>query len=147
MALPLVLVVAHFVADFLCQTDWMALNKSKRWDALTAHVLVYAGVLAMFLVPCVSFNVALGGGLSLFIAVNFVAHWVQDAITSRINARLWFLKMTPCGKGAILWGKPDNRTAYFVDDTGARHWFFVGIGADQMLHYITLFVTADWWLR
>lgn len=109
-----VLLVAHFVGDFLCQTDWMALNKSKRWDALALHVLVYTLVLATFIFPMPS-------EASGWLVVNAAAHFVQDAVTSRINARLW--------------------------QANARHWFFVGIGADQLLHYVTLFVTAGWWLR
>ena len=40
--MPLSLVVVHFLSDFVLQNDWMALNKSKRWWPLTAHVLVYA---------------------------------------------------------------------------------------------------------
>ena len=27
-----------------------------------------------------------------------------------------------------------------------RRWFFVAIGADLFLHYMTLFITAGWWL-
>ena len=27
-----------------------------------------------------------------------------------------------------------------------RHWFFVAIGADQLLHTVVLMVTAKWWL-
>ena len=117
-----VLLVAHFVGDFLCQTDWMALNKSKRLDALALHVGVYIGVVAfiyfLFLKQILFTDAADGWA---FIAVNAVAHFVQDAITSRINARLW--------------------------QANQRHWFFVGIGADQLLHYVTLFVTAGWWLQ
>ena len=122
-----VLLVAHFIGDFLCQSDWMALNKSKRWDALAIHVGIYALVLYAC-VPLVA--IALGvppphGSatlmMPLFALVNFNLHFWQDAITSRINAKLW--------------------------QANQRHWFFVGIGADQLLHYITLFVTADLWLR
>jgi hypothetical protein len=38
----LVMLTLHFIGDFLLQSDWMALNKSKNWDALSQHVLVYA---------------------------------------------------------------------------------------------------------
>lgn len=121
MTIIYTLLVAHFVADFLCQSDWMALNKSKRWDALSLHVAAYmlamAGVVGL-----------LTGGvhtrpdaLVAWVVVNGIAHFVQDAITSRINSRLW--------------------------QANQRHWFFVGIGFDQLLHYVTLFVTAGWWLR
>ena len=48
MTIIYVLLMAHFVGDFICQTDWMALNKSKRWDALALHVGVYSAVLFSF---------------------------------------------------------------------------------------------------
>lgn len=111
-----VLLVAHFVADFVCQTDWMAQNKSKRWDALALHVAVYGAVLGAFAMFAVGRI-----GITAFLLPNILAHFAQDAITSRINSRFWQAKQV--------------------------HWFFVGIGADQLLHYVTLFATAGWWLR
>ena len=142
-----VLLVAHFVGDFICQSDWMAQNKSKRWDALALHVLVYAGVLGLFLLWTPT------DAELLLIAVNAAAHFMQDAITSRINARLWFIngvrvrdkfKDVELSEGARL---EDAAASYEVVYNDNRHWFFVGIGADQLLHYVTLFVTAGWWLR
>lgn len=50
-----------------------------------------------------------------FTLITFGAHTLTDHITSRINAALW-------SKGNI-------------------HNFFVGIGADQVLHYVQLFIT------
>lgn len=94
----------HFVADFVLQNDWMAINKSKRWDALTVHVGIYAACFFWFGVQ--------------FMALTFIAHFVQDAITSRITARLWQAEQ--------------------------RHWFFVVIGFDQLLHAGQLFLTL--WL-
>lgn len=136
------LLVAHFVADFLCQTDWMALNKSKRWDALALHVGVYAVVLVLVLaVAGYDWSPAASRGLALFVWVNAAAHFVQDAITSRINARLWFFRPTYCG------GRGPVPVPHFEAAGGNRHWFFVAIGFDQLLHYVVLFVTAEWWLR
>lgn len=145
MRVVYVLLVAHFVADFIFQSDWMALNKSKRWDALAVHVAVYAMVLG--LVTAVSCAVVLGmplppdHGFAKFYYINAGAHFVQDAITSRITSRLWFIRL-----GENDWGR-DGWTHHAAFDIGNRHWFFVAIGADQLLHYVTLFVTAGWWLR
>lgn len=149
MRSTLVLLAAHFVGDFLCQTDWMALNKSKRWDALAAHVAVYA----LVLIVTIGFFATPGYPPLIWVAVNALAHFVTDAITSRITSRLWFLKMTPAVKGwRVLEGNASTgvsreETAYWMDDLGTRHWFFVAIGADQLIHYVTLVVTASWWLR
>jgi len=50
--------------------------------------------------------------------VTFVTHFVTDAITSRINTRLWQEKQV--------------------------HWFFVSVGFDQFIHYITLALTLQY---
>lgn len=33
--------LAHFVGDYLLQSDWMALEKTKRWWPAIAHALTY----------------------------------------------------------------------------------------------------------
>lgn len=55
-----------------------------------------------------------------FALLNGALHWVTDWVTSRINARLWA--------------------------AGRTHDFFVGVGADQTVHYATLYLTALWLL-
>lgn len=144
MAIVYVLLVAHFVADFLCQSDWMAVNKSKHWGALALHVYVYSNLLLVamighWVVVYGADSPAFGGRDVLWwLGVNGLAHFVQDAITSRVNARLWFVEVF---KSYPL---PDYALVKFGS---TRHWFFVAIGADQLLHYVTLFVTAGWWLQ
>ena len=152
MTMIYVLLVAHFVWDFICQTDWMAQNKSKRWDALAFHVGVYTLVLAVivaFSQPDSEYPYTTLKHFGWFVLVNGAAHFAQDAITSRINARLWFFQ-----PASGVWEQPTDANGYtpmlwnpWVLAGGDRHWFFVGIGADQLLHYVTLFVTAGWWLR
>jgi len=126
--LVLALLAVHFVADFLLQSDWMALNKSKRWDALALHVGVYAACFVVF------------GWV--FALVTFVAHFAQDAVTSRINGRFWFFDMAM----PVHWPSrrdPNGPTVpHYAAIGGDRHWFFVGIGADQLLHYAQLLLTA-----
>jgi hypothetical protein len=68
--------VIHYLADFEAQTDWMAINKSKRWDALTLHCLVYS----------LFFGLVFGWQ---FMLITFASHFVTDAITSRITSKLW----------------------------------------------------------
>ena len=76
----LTILTIHYVADFLCQTDWMAVNKSKRADALLAHVAVYTGVFMLLLGP--SFGVS-------YALLNGLLHLVTDFITSRASAAAW----------------------------------------------------------
>lgn len=161
MTLLYALLVGHFIADFALQNDWMALNKSKRWDALTAHVVVYSIAMAGFVIAAIG-NAAHGGE---WLLINAAAHFIQDAITSRWTSALWFVD------GAHITNKARTNIVAYVGaigevsvsealkavheelDRGAvvayndkRHWFFVVIGLDQLLHYVTLFVTAGWWL-
>lgn len=124
MRLIYTILIAHFVADFICQSDWMAINKSKRWDALGWHVLVYTAVIGLFvsvILPPSPYPYTSLTLFGLWVVMNAGAHFVQDAVTSRINAQLW--------------------------QANQRHWFFVGIGFDQLVHYITLLLTAQWWLE
>lgn len=104
MAIPILWLVVHFVADFVLQSNWMAQNKSKRWDALALHCLIY-GACWLWL------------GVR-FAAVTFLLHFLTDAVTSRINSRLWAEKRV--------------------------HGFFVGVGADQVVHYASLAATGYW---
>jgi len=150
LSLIITLLVAHFIGDFVLQSDWMALNKSKRWDALTMHVAVYLFVLSVALMLILIVQIPASSSTGTFLLVNTAAHFVTDAVTSRITTRLWFLQMTRCDH-------PDDpgyqlqtlggAKAFYVRDTGTRHWFFVTIGADQLLHSVTLLVTASWWLQ
>ena len=144
LSLVLVLLVAHFTGDFLCQSDWMALNKSKRLDALFFHVWVYMGVLAFFVAAAHGWQRGSVPNIVTWLAVNMTAHFVQDAITSRITSRLWFIELGDA--------RSSNRKTLAVHQCGSidyrkRHWFFVAIGADQLLHTAVLMVTAQWWLR
>lgn len=97
------LAVAHFVGDFILQSDKMAINKSKSVWWLSYHSVVYA-----FVFIWLGFEFAI---------ITACLHWLVDFCTSRI-------------------------AAYWYDKN--RHWFFVTIGADQMLHTVALIWTL--WL-
>ena len=152
MTILYVLLVAHFVGDFLCQSDWMAGNKSKRLDALAWHVAVYIAavsvIVAAFQPPSPYQYVELRG-FGLFVLMNAGAHFLQAASTRRLTARLWFIDGIRVKNE--MWSTPIREhygaNAYEVAYNDKRHWFFVGIGADQLLHYVTLFITAGWWLQ
>ena len=77
IVMPIWLLLVHYVADFLLQNDWMAVNKSKHWGALTLHVAVYSLV----------FTLLLGWQFGL---ITFVTHFVTDAITSRWTRSLYY---------------------------------------------------------
>ena len=60
--------LCHFVADFIFQSDWMALNKSKKTFPCLVHVIVYT---ACFLILTTSWKALLFIGLTHFIIDRF----------------------------------------------------------------------------
>ena len=114
------IIFAHWVGDFVCQTHWQASNKSKNWNALARHVVTYTLCMTILIAPAIPGwhllpTQGAGNRLAVFFAVTLVAHFVTDAITSRITSRLY--------------AKQD------------WHNFFVVVGFDQVLHYAQLFAT------
>jgi len=67
--------VLHFLADFVAQNDWMAINKSQSFKALGLHSLVYSFCF-------------LGFGLG-FMLWMLLTHLIIDGITSRVTSYYW----------------------------------------------------------
>jgi hypothetical protein len=78
------IILSHWYADFVLQSNWMAQNKSKSYKALSLHILSYttALALAMFLLTW-NYN------SFLYALINGAVHFVVDAITSRITSKLY----------------------------------------------------------
>lgn len=108
------ILVIHWIADFVFQTHWQAINKSKNNYALTIHVLVYSTIWGII---CNAYSILTGNYymLALFPIITFISHWITDYFTSRLNSKLW--------------------------KDGHVHNFFISIGFDQLLHYIQLILT------
>ena len=110
---------AHFLGDFIFQTDRQATGKSRSNAILLDHVTTYGlalSTVAIFMLPTVTEKAWTFVG---WIALNVVLHFATDYVTSRLTSYFW--------------------------QAEKRHWFFVTIGADQSLHFTCLFVTY-WWL-
>lgn len=120
----LIILLIHWYADFVLQTDFQAKNKSKSLKALLSHTIVYSlftGFCYFMWFPT-SFHLPNitqcdPGYLNiiLFTLITFGCHTITDYITSRLNTYLW-------NKGDV-------------------HNFFVSVGFDQYLHYLQLFIT------
>lgn len=117
MTIPLSLLVIHFVADFLFQTDSMALKKSTSNEWLALHALVYSACFLPF-------------GL-VFALITFVTHFWVDYYTSRCTSKLWFIDLYESEECGLMATVKDWK----------RHWFFVMIGFDQLLHFSILALT------
>ncbi len=111
------LLAVHWLGDFLLQSHWMSINKSKRMDALGMHVGIYMCIL--FPGTFIIFGLQYGLAIVTFVWVNGALHFATDFVTSRITAALWKRERI--------------------------HDFFVVIGVDQFIHQFTLAATM-WWL-
>ena len=107
----LAILAAHWVADFVCQSDQMAVNKSRSNGWLTAHVMTYTVV--MFPVAYYLFHEYKFDLVMAWLILNGALHWITDYTTSRISSWFW--------------------------QRERRHDFFVTIGFDQLIHYSCLF--------
>lgn len=114
------IIIIHWVADFIMQSDYDAKNKSKFFHALFSHTITYSS--------CWFIIILLFGYINktqttewyvlntlFFVGITFVCHTITDYFTSRLNSKLW-------AKGDV-------------------HNFFVSVGFDQVLHYVQLFLT------
>jgi len=118
-----IILIAHFLSDFVFQSDWMAKNKSRYFHILIIHCLIYSlTFLCMVSLWIYTFGESieiLQFGLSWFIVLAYLfgTHLIIDFITSKINTELW--------------------------RAGKRWKFFVCIGADQLIHYCMLFIPLE----
>ena len=106
----LLILLIHWVADFLMQSQKMAMNKSKDNTQLLKHCFVYSSVwiyFGMIFFPVFS--------VIIFAAITFFAHFITDYITSRWTSCLY--------REGKYYGFPG---------------FFAVIGLDQFLHFTQL---------
>lgn len=133
------LLTAHYVGDFLCQTDWMAQNKSRHLGVLALHALAYTGVVtAALLAADLPVTREAAGRAMVFFGATYALHFAVDAVTSRLTSALWFV-----AGAAFHKGQPDS-IAYVRYDSRKRHWFFCAIGLDQLLHAWSLALVLAW---
>ena len=112
----LLYLLVHWYADFVCQTDKQAKNKSTSINWLLKHTSIYGLIITIF-TYILYLNNSFGAQYwylpLLFGVIQFVTHTLVDYITSKINSYLW--------------------------KNGQVHEFFVMIGFDQFIHYVILF--------
>lgn len=118
------LLVVHYIGDFIFQSHWMGVNKSKNTWVLALHVLIYTwnlllGSILIFS-PTLTAPPSMLGGILTFVAVNGLLHFCTDFVTSRMTSALYANK--------------------------EFHRFFCVIGLDQLIHQATLAATLAWLL-
>lgn len=127
MLIPFLMIVVHFIADFIFQAEEWAINKSKSNIALFHHVRVYSTF--WLFASCLLLGYARPNETTewylihsaLFTLITFIAHFITDYITSRIVSKRF----------------ANNHYGSPIPNFGA----FTIIGFDQVLHYAQLFLT------
>lgn len=114
----LMIVVVHWIADFVFQTNEQGRDKGKNNWLLLQHVCYYMLVWVVVITLIILFSHGRNLLLCFFPFITFWLHLATDYFTSRLNRKLY---------------NPDN-----------QHNYFVAIGFDQLLHYVQLFTT--YWL-
>jgi len=135
------IIIIHWIADFVLQTEKQATGKSKNWSDLLSHTSVYNSVWAVFIpIYFIVFGhvgVFMAILLSmLFVVITFIFHTTTDYFTSRLNS-----KLIPEREYAHNYGKGVDKYSFFRYKNENWHNFFVSVGFDQVLHYIQLFTT------
>lgn len=114
------LMFAHWVSDFIMQNDWMARNKSNSLTPLATHILVYT---ITFTIITTSVGCILRMDPYTLIAfgiTNGIIHFAIDFFTSKLSSAA--------------------HNAGRIGGSIPNFGMFTVIGADQMLHFITMFI-------
>jgi hypothetical protein len=125
------ILIIHWIADFVLQTDKQAKGKSKNWKDLLSHTFNYSLIFWCFAMIVFKANVFTS---FYFWLITFICHTITDYFTSRLNT-----KLLPPIKSVFLENNTTEMLAY--PKNSSWHNFFIGVGYDQILHYIQLFLT------
>ena len=146
LKIVLAIILIHWLADFVFQTDKMAKGKSKNWSDLLNHTGTYSVIwLILGLTWVLSINMATSNNylfdyknVILFSFITFIAHTITDYFTSRLNS-----KLAPKEETIMLKWDVNQKEEPFVRFPNGRsyHNLFVSIGGDQVLHYTQLLLT------
>ncbi len=84
LTVAVILLLIHFIGDFLFQSTDMAINKAKSLKWLTIHIGTYTFVLFVGSFVLFGLNAAI-----FYALINGGIHFVTDFFTSKINATLY----------------------------------------------------------
>ena len=134
----LMLLAFHFVGDFLLQSHYMSVNKSKNNRVLIAPVLVYTTTMLfgiVFLAAAIS-DIHMLMYAAVFAGWLFISHFITDYYTSRWTSSLW-RKSQEAAKGMVVFNEDEADEMYRMAELEKNnhiHNFFCVIGFDQLLH-------------
>jgi hypothetical protein len=131
MHVIVLLLITHFIADFVLQSREMGKKKSSDPGYLAAHLAVQ--FVAFFLVAAfINPDRAVW-----FAMINMAIHGVIDWNLWRFYKAYAYKAIKNNPKHPLLTGNPSEPWKYWED-----HWFYTTIGFDQLLHMLTLVLLA-----
>ena len=112
----------HFIGDFVFQSNEVAKQKSTNYSVLFYHASFYSSVIFLGIlclkIYLLGFQFPLIGTAFKFFIITLIIHFITDFYTSKVNKQFY--------------------------EEGKTHQFFVGIGFDQLLHFVQLIVTYNY---
>lgn len=117
----LLLMFTHWVADFVLQTQEMAVNKSKSGAYLMLHTTVYSLFFFCILALCNLYAII---DVLLFSLFTWLFHTITDYLTSKWTSYLY------------------SKEKYY-----GLNGFFTVIGLDQFLHTVQLLLCYEYILK
>lgn len=118
------LILFHYIADFIFQDEKWAKAKSYDFNALTDHTIIYSSVMGLLTFFCLPLEFASGLHWGGFVLITFITHTITDYFTSKMVAKKF----------------KENKLGSSIPNFGA----FSIIGFDQVIHYATLFLTYNY---
>lgn len=118
-----IILITHYIADFLFQNNWMAKNKSTNNFPLFVHVCVYT--LIMLVLSLYIFDNKLNAWY--FAIFNGFFHYAVDFFTSKMSSYMY--RNNKMGTNSI-----------------PNFSFWSVIGLDQLLHTLILIYTLTWFI-
>lgn len=111
----LYLLTAHLIGDWIIQTSWMALEKSKNLLALLAHIVTYH-IFSLGALYLAGVDLIQAIWVTLFLAVT-------HAILDNRRFEIWWL-----------------RKIKMVKDEEIPMWLLLGV--DQSFHFVLMFIVS-----
>ena len=106
------LILLHFIADFICQSNMSITARGKDFWWLLVHIVAYTLTLFSGMMLGVLFMGFSAGMTFKFVSLLAVIHFFADYILGKISSHLW--------------------------ETKRHRWAFVIMGAEQFIHIILL---------
>jgi len=126
------LLVIHFVADFLLQSREMGKKKSSDPHYLFQHLAIQYACFMVVLLPFAEHPV-------YFALANAALHGIIDWNIWRLYKAAAYMRIKKYPQHPLLTNNQAEPWKFWED-----HWFYATIGFDQLLHGLTLVLLA-WW--